>query len=71
MVRDVAIRNLAHKAAAGDQRALSFLLSLAGEHGPSQKVSSDAFVFDSHDLEIIEEFCKDRQATRGDRNGRK
>jgi hypothetical protein len=62
IVRDVALRKLADKAAAGDQRALAFLLVLADERDSAEPAPPNAAVSDSHDLEIIQEFIKRQQS---------
>jgi Family of unknown function (DUF5681) len=59
-VREIAYRKLGDKAAAGDQKALYFLLDLANEHQPLEPGSSGD-VLSAHQNEIIQQFLKRHQ----------
>ena len=56
-VRAVAYRKLADKAAAGDLKALGFLLDLANEHQPSEPAPS-AVRLSTHQNEIMQAFLE-------------
>ena len=64
-VRAIAYRKLGDKAAAGDQKALGFLLDLANEHQPLEPGSSGA-ILSAHRNEIIQEFLKRHQQREDD-----
>ena len=64
-VREIAYRKLGDKAAAGDQKALGFLLDLANEHQPLEPGSSGA-ILSAHRNEIIQEFLKRHQQREDD-----
>ena len=59
-VREIAYRKLGDKAAAGDQKALGFLLDLANEHQPVELGSSGA-VLSAHQNEIIQQYLNRHQ----------
>ena len=59
-VRAIAYRKLGDKAAAGDQKALGFLLDLANERQPLELDPSGA-ILSAHQNEIIQEFVKRHQ----------
>jgi hypothetical protein len=56
-VRQLAYRKLADKAVMGDQKALAFLLMLAGEHTAPESNAAEAASLET-DLEIINEFLR-------------
>jgi hypothetical protein len=62
-VREVAYRKLADKAAMGDQKALAFLLMLAGEYEAPDSSAADA-ISPETDLEIINDFLTRQKADR-------
>jgi hypothetical protein len=59
-VREIAYRKLGDKAAAGDQKALGFLLDLANEHQPLEPGFSGA-ILSADQSEIIQRFLKRHQ----------
>lgn len=64
-VRELAYRKLADKAAMGDQKALAFLLMLAGEYGIPESSEAEA-ISPETDLEIINDFLSRQRADRSD-----
>jgi hypothetical protein len=64
-VRELAHRKLADKAAMGDQKALAFLLTLAGEYQAPDSSAADA-ISPETDLEIINDFLNRHKADRSD-----
>jgi hypothetical protein len=66
-VRELAYRQLAEKAIAGDIKALNFLLALENDEDRSASDQHDSHKSGEHALEIVQAFLDRQQAAKGDK----